>query len=203
MTSYRQKLKDSLSHLSRRQQFAQQKRILSLLSWCSRRSYDPFKLPTKLILKYLKDVFQEKESHTAVNTARSALSFYLERREGMRIGELPDIDRLCIVSARLHPSQPRYHSTWDVNQMLVYIGTLDHNDNISLGKLINNLTMLLALATCGRTSDLLSYHTHLMEWSISGIALTRNFRGKSSGAGKRVFFPSHDKEALCILKCLR
>ena len=35
-------------------------------SWCSKRSYDTFELPTNLILEYLKDVFHDKGSHTAV-----------------------------------------------------------------------------------------------------------------------------------------
>ena len=63
--------------------------------------------------------------------------------------------------------------------------------------------MLLALATGGRSSDLLSYHTHLIEWETSGITLTRGVRGKPSEAGKRVSFPSHDSDELCIHRCLR
>ena len=121
----------------------------------------------------------------------------------MRVRELLDIARLCRGTARLHPSQPRYQSKWYVNLMVVYIDSLNDNNNLSLGKLSKKLTMLQALATGGRSSDLLSYHTHLMEFSTSGVALTINFRCKSSRAGKRVFFPSHDIEAFCISKCVR
>lgn len=134
-----------------------------------RRGYDPFKLPTNQILEYLKDLFEEKKSHCSINTAMSALSFYLERREGMRVGELSDIARLCRGATRLHPNQPRYQSTWDIHQMLVHIGNLENNEKLLLRKLTKKLTMLLALATGGRSSDLLSYHTHLIEWTSSGV----------------------------------
>ena len=167
-------------------------------SWCNRRDYDPINLPTNLILEYLKDVFEEKSSHAAVNTARSALSFYLQRRDGMSVGELPEIARLCKGASRQHPSQPRYHSTWDVDQMLSYIKTLDKNEDLSLPILTKKLTMLLALATGGRASDLLSYHSHLVQWTSPGVTLARNCRGKSSESGKRVFFPVCETEQLCI-----
>ena len=121
----------------------------------------------------------------------------------MRVGELPEIARLCRGAARQRPSQPRYHSTWDVNQMLLYISSIDENNNLPLGKLTRKLTMLLALATGGRSSDLLSYHTHVIEWSSSGVTLAKNIKGKSSEAGKRVFHPLHETKELCIPSCLR
>ena len=53
--------------------------------------------------------------------------------------------------------------------MLVHIGNLENNEKLLLRKLTKKLTMLLALATGGRSSDLLSYHTHLIEWNSSGV----------------------------------
>ena len=101
-TRYRLALEFSWNRLSRQQQFAPTGQLSQQLSVAGGRGYDPFKLPTNLILEYLKDLFEEK-SHSSINTARSALSFYLERREGMRVGELSDIARLCRGAVRLHP----------------------------------------------------------------------------------------------------
>ena len=63
-------------------------------------------------------------SHSAVNSARRALSAYLPLRDGFSVGSHPDICRLVKGVCEERPLMPKYSSTWVVKTVLDYLDAL-------------------------------------------------------------------------------
>ena len=63
-------------------------------------------------------------SHSAVNSARRALSAYLPLRDGFSVGSHPDICRLVKGVFEERPLMPKYSSTWVVKTVLDYLDAL-------------------------------------------------------------------------------
>lgn len=57
----------------------------------------------------------------------------------------------------IRPSRPRYHSTWDVNQVLLYLRKISPVKYLSLKDLTLKLTFLIALTNAARSQSI-----HLM-----------------------------------------
>ena len=84
-------------------------------------------------------------SHSAMNTARFALSLVIFPPEGCTFGIHPLVCRVlkCIFTKR--PSSPRYHCVWDVGIVLKYLKTLHPIRGLHLRDLTLKITMLIAL----------------------------------------------------------
>ena len=148
-----------------RQGFSQQAADLILASWrpatqaaynCYIAKWKSYALRNKVavnspstieVANFLAELFQCGASHSAVNSARSALSAYLPLRDGFSVGSHPDICRLVkgVFEERL--SMPKYSSTWDVKTVLDYLDVLSPMENLTLKELTLKTCMLLSLVT--------------------------------------------------------
>ena len=88
--------------------------------------------------------------------------------------------------------------------VIQYLSSLDDN-NISIDMLTKKLTMLLALATADRASDILLYEVNFVTISESGAYVTKPKCGKSSKAGKQAFLPRlpEENQHMCVCRCLK
>ena len=66
------------------------------------------------VANFIAELFRCGASHSAINSARSALSAYLPLRDGFSVGSHPDTCSLVKGAFEERPSMPKYSSTWDV-----------------------------------------------------------------------------------------
>ena len=111
---------------------------------------------TMEVANFLAELFRCGASHSAVNSARSALSAYLPLRDGFSVGSHPDIWRLVTGVFEERPSMPKYSSTWDVKTALDYLDVLSPMENLTLKELTLKTCMLLSLVTGQRGHALYS-----------------------------------------------
>ena len=157
-----------------RQGFSQQAADLILASWrpatqaaynCYITKWKSYALRNKVavnspstmeVANFLAELFRCGASHSAVNSARSALSAYLPLRGGFSVGSHPDICRLVTGVFEERPSMPKYSSTWDVKTALDYLDVLSPMENLTLKELTLKTCMLLSLVTGQRGHALYS-----------------------------------------------
>ena len=82
------------------------------------------------------------------------------------------------------PPLPRYQVTWDVDQVLTYLVSLGDNKHLALKQLTLKLTMLLALACAGRSSDLRAFDTKYMRLEEGKVSFSLGMLTKSRRRGK-------------------
>lgn len=92
--------------------------------------------------------------YSCINTARSALSSFLQLEDCVSVGSHPLVRRFMKGVFNLRPSLPRYNVTWDVNIVLKFLKKLTPISSLSLLKLSLKLLMLLALLSGQRGQTL-------------------------------------------------
>ncbi len=105
-------------------------------------------------MNYLASLYKEGLQHCTINTARSAISMTHRQVEGQQVGKHPMVTRLMQGIYNKRPPTPRYSSTWDVRLVTSYIKGLGRNDLLDLKQLSLKLTMLMALVSANRSSEL-------------------------------------------------
>ncbi|KAM4690574.1 uncharacterized protein WCC33_017978 [Rhinophrynus dorsalis] len=100
------------------------------------------------------------------------------------------------------PPQSRYHSLWDVNEVLRFIDNWSSNDQLSLKQLSAKLTMLLCLISFKRVSDVRALDLHSRSFTPSGVQFRISRRTKTMI--RTVSYPSFPSQPqLCVVLCLR
>ena len=110
------------------------------------RNADPLQRNDTLALKILKKLFELGYKYSALNTARSSLSILFDS-PAPSFGEAPLTKRFMRAMFNIHPSLPKYNSTWDVNVVLRYLEKLSPVRFLNLQQLSHKLITLLALVT--------------------------------------------------------
>ena len=139
-------------------------------SWCGQREADPFCSTVASRADYLTELFKKGRSYHTVNTHRSAISSFHRPIDGVKVGRHDLVCRVLNACLNARPPQPRYVVTWDFDKVLSYIHSLRDNSSLSNKFLTLKLSMLLALASPGRSSDLRALdirYTSINENSIS------------------------------------
>ena len=77
-------------------------------------------------------VFREFYQTKGINTARSALSSFVQLDDGSSIGKNPLISRLLKGVFQSRAPKPKYREVWDVQIVLSYLKTLHPVDSLSL-----------------------------------------------------------------------
>lgn len=107
---------------------------------------------------FLHDLFLEGVGYSTINTARSALSSFINY-QGKPIGQNTEVCDYCEGVKNKKPPLPRYCQTWDLDQVLDYLKSDDMwpLKKLSLIDLGRRLAMLLSLTSGKRGQNL-----HLM-----------------------------------------
>ena len=100
---------------------------------------------------------------------------------------------------------PRYSSLWDVSVVLDFISTLGENEAPSLKQVTLKLTMLMALTSRGRSSDIHGLDLKLRRFVPQAVEFTivKLTKTRRSGPPKQILFPAfQSNRVLCPVTCL-
>ena len=127
----------------------------SWLNWCRRFNKDPLSGTLNSVLEFLTAEFRSGKAYRSLNVTRSMLSGTLGKIDGVPIGRHPLVSMLMKGAYVAKPPMPRYNHTWDPDQVLIYLKTIE-NSKAKLIVLSRKLVTLLALATLSRSSEIAS-----------------------------------------------
>ena len=153
------------------------------------------------------DLFTSGLGYSGINTARCALSSFLNFDQNINIGSHVLVKRFMRGIFVLKPSLPRYAVTWNVNTVLDYLENQYPLESLSLLELSQKLVMLLALLSGqrGQTLHLLDIrNVYITDDSVKiliGDLLKTSKPNKHLGELNFASFPHND--SLCIVNILR
>ena len=115
--------------------------------FCAERQADQF-LPLVVdVLDFLTELYEKGFTYSAINTARSALSSFVQLDDGSSVGKNPLISRLLKGVFQSRAPKPKYSEVWDVQIVLSYLKTLHPVDSLRLKDLSFKFLMLLLLVS--------------------------------------------------------
>ena len=115
--------------------------------FCAERETDQF-LPLVVdVLDFLTELYEKGFTYSAINTARSALSSFVQLDDGSGIGKNPLISRLLKGVFQSRAPKSKYTKVWDVQIVLSYLKTLHPVELLSLKDLSFKFFMLLLLVS--------------------------------------------------------
>ena len=92
--------------------------------------------------------------HSTIAGFRPVISVYHDPINGIPIGKESRISALLAGVYNIRPPQPRYPFIWDVKKVIDFLATLNSPRELSLKDLTPKLTMLLALTSAVRASEI-------------------------------------------------
>lgn len=134
------------------------------IQYSSARNIDPYSPTVGNVINFLTALFNEGLGYSAINTARSALSAFIQV-DGQSIGHHPLVKRFVKGVFQRRPALPRNTVIWDPKDVLDY---LEHLDDSSLKQLTFKTVCLLALLTGQRAQSL-----HLLD--INNMSVTDHY----------------------------
>jgi site-specific recombinase XerD len=149
-------------------------------SWCSGKQINPVQATVADIADFLTEMFDTGLEYSTMNSYRSAISAYHPEVENYPVGKHPVIKTLLQGMFNERPPKPRYGDTWDVDLVLRHMKSKGDNENLGLKDLTLKVTMLLALSSAGRGSELHQLNPKMMmdrgdslEFHIEGLTKTK------------------------------
>jgi hypothetical protein len=162
--------------------------------------------PLALVADFLTDMFKEGYEYNTINLHRSAISALHEEVENIPVGQHEIIKRIMTGVFQEKPPQPRYKDTWDVGLVLDYLVGQGKNETLSDSQLTHKLTMLLALTTASRASEIQALDLEYMMDKTSEVIFTLPQHTKTSKAGQKpqtVSIQAYHHSELDVVACLR
>ena len=135
--------------------------------WCNSKSIGDGYININCICEFLKYLFDLKASYSALNVARSALSFFLDHK--LKIGSDSHVQKLFKYFWKQRPSLPRYLVNWDVGKLLTLLKSWHPIQSLTLEQLTLKTVALVALTSSDRAQTLESIdieHSHDSEEAI-------------------------------------
>ena len=125
------------------------------IQFCNKKTLNPCAAEIRPILAFLTDLYKNRKLHySALNTARSAISTFMEMVGGKKVGEHFLIVRFMKGVFNHRPSLPRYTETWDPQQLLGYLRKLSPSKKLSLKLLTYKSVTLLTLLSGQRVDNI-------------------------------------------------
>jgi hypothetical protein len=194
----------SLSNSTNRQY---QGHLLSFKNFCADRNFpDYLNITMPLGIEYLTKLYHEGKSFSTINSARSALSQFVNIKDNTctDFGKHPLTTKFMKGVFKLRPQVPRLKTTWDVKPVLQFLRSCI-NSSAVLKDLSFKCITLLALTTGQRVQTLSKltlsqafFHDNKVVFNIDEII-------KTSQPGRPHFVElfRFDKEPnLCPVRCL-
>ena len=174
--------------------------------WCLPRKIDPFRASVETVINYLTERFKKGDKYRTLNNHRSAISAFHEGIDNIKMGQLEQIRRIMSAFFNARPPMPRYSYTWDVNKVLTYIKSMDSNEYLSIRDLSLKLTMLMALTSSGRSSEIHCLDIRYMTMGDQVVfklpKLTKS-RKKGQSPLTMAFSQLESDKKLCVISCLK
>jgi len=174
--------------------------------WCGKRKIDPFCSPVETVADYLADLLREGRSYRTINSHRSAISAFHPPVNGIPLGQHELICKVVAACFNANPPHPKYKTTWDVDLVLQHLRSLGCNTSLSDKNLTLKVSMLIALASAGRSSDLRALDTRYMLVSDDSLSFELAQLTKSRARGKGPLKQSFDRfpgdPILCVYSAI-
>lgn len=157
------------------------------------------------VANFLSECFHKGLEYSTLNSYRSAISAFHPEVEGFKVGQHPVVRRIMLGAFNERPPKPRYSSTWDVNKVLEYF--MSQEDELSLKEITLKLTMLIALTTASRGSEIRALNPLCMSDKGDVVEFQLDRLTKSYKAGRpSISVTLHAYKAnqkLDVVACLR
>lgn len=173
--------------------------------FCAERNINWLNATVEQGIDFLAQLFEQKLSYSAINTARSALSVILTSAGGPSFGENRLVSRFLKGVFETKPALPKYKRIWDAGKVLIYLRSLTLNAELSLKQLTRKLVMLLALLTGQRCQTIHKLDTQLMQKLPGKYVFTIGEKLKHTRPGthqKPIEFMSYEDKDLCVVQHL-
>ena len=174
--------------------------------WRSKQQIDPFKCSINFVLDFLAELYDLDYKYSSINCHRSAISAYHDPIENVPVGQHPRVSSLMTGIFNQRPPQPRYSFVWDVEQVFSYLHNLPDNEQLSDRLLTLKLTMLLALASACRCSEIQNLDIRYMTRSATSYTFQFTKVSKSWKKGKPPpslkFFQLESNRKLCVVSAI-
>ena len=176
--------------------------------WCGEQEVDPVSCSIQPFLDFLADLYHEQGlQYRSINLIRSAVSMTHKNIEAAPIGQHPLVSRLMRGIYNSRPPKPQYCNTWDVAAVLSWIKDQGDNQDLSMKELSGKLSLLMALVSANRTSELHALDLRFRTYSPDGVTFKLASLTKKRKVGtplKECFFASFPHNSrLCVVQCLR
>ena len=145
-----------LSSWKQRSQSQYNSSLQKWLLFCHEQHINIFSPSVLEALDFLTSLYHKGLSYSAVNTARSALSFVLLLRTDTLFGQLPFVRRFRKGLFELRPAFPKHKEIWDVKLVFNYFCKKQPPSQLSLKELSLKVTFLLSLLS-GQRYQTISY----------------------------------------------
>ncbi|KAM4747505.1 uncharacterized protein WCC33_005072 [Rhinophrynus dorsalis] len=170
--------------------------------WCVERGLDPVSSSPVNVVNFLSSLFDSGKAYRTINCYRSAISAGHRPVDGVPIGQSVLVCRLMRGVRFSRPPRSRYHSVWNVNDVLGLLEGWPCNELLSLKQLSAKLTMLLCLVSFKRVSDVRALDFHSRSFTPEGVQFRISRRTKTTI--RVVSYPSFPAQPqLCVVRCLR
>ena len=163
---------------------------------------DVFNVSHSNVINFLQYLFADGLSYSVINTAASAVKFYLEI-VGHRI-EWTLIERYKKGCFNVRPSLPRHTDIWDPDIVLSYLAK--NASCVELPFLTKKCVTLLALVSSQRVSTIHSIGFSDVSFTESKVSIAVTSLQKQSRPGFHqgvLTFEAYEDSALCIVASLR
>ena len=152
-------------------------------------------------------MFNKGLSYSAINIARSAISFFAPSSNGVKLGANPIIVRFMVGVRNSRPRLSRYVATWDVDLVLGLLMEFWPLKVLPLPLLVRKLVTLFLLVTSYRIQTLRALKVSNMLWVKEDLCVfvldqkLKHTRDKNLGYISLTGYSPNPR--LCIIKCLK
>ena len=177
------------------------------IAFCVERGYDYRKPIVRDFALFISFLYRQGLSYSAINIARSAISFFAPQFEGHRLGSHPVICRILLGIRNLKPKISKYVAIWDVDMVLGFVFELWPLGGLPLPLLAKKLVILILLVTSGRIQCVLLLKLSNLVWVKQGLCIItldkkmKHIRGGELGFVELNAFSPEPR--LCVVKCLK
>ena len=121
--------------------------IKRIVDFCHKRQADPLCATTEPGIEFSTKFFNAEVGYSAVNSARSALSFLMKPLHGIPFGKDSLVSRILREVFNIRPALPQYVTTWNVSKVFQYFKKQQTLVNCDLKTVSHRLTILLCVTT--------------------------------------------------------
>ena len=176
------------------------------IKFCNNKQIDIHCNRIEVVLLFLQELKDEGLGYNAINLARSCLSLYLDKVEGLSIGNHPLCVRFLKAVSKLRPPMPKYNVVWDPSKVLDVFRNWDTNDKISLKLLSVKLVCLLMLCTGQRVQTIHLIKVENVKVTDEGVLIFIPDCIKTSAPGRSqpvLELKQFSESKVCVVRTLR
>ena len=113
--------------------------------FCLKKGISSTRTSINYVLEFFINLYTTGCHYSGLCAARSALSSLIHIEEGPSISAHPITTRFLKGVCNRHPPSPRYLAIWDVDKVLSYFNSKEHNDKLSCKELCYKTVTLLMI----------------------------------------------------------